>query len=236
MTAHECLTTLRRRWYVLALVMLCMIGGLWTVNRRPITYQGCDGLYLATPQLPLGTNTYAEISPSLAMATGMVVQTMTSQPMRQKLQSQGLVTDYEVTETNTGEIRFPAYTQPTVQICSSSRDPRLVISTTEIVTVQFQAVLRQMQASQDVPPKSSITATVLSQAIPLPILGRPSQAYIGVVLLGIVGGVALTLWSDPLLVRWSHRRTGLRRTNKIADGLKRQDGPVGRVETEPYHG
>lgn len=213
MTAHECLVRLRRRWYVLALVMLCAMSGVWAIHDRPIAYQGCNSLYVAAPRLSSNANTYTYISPSLAMATGMVTQTMMSQPMQQKLQLEGATAGYEVMETNTGDIEFPAYTRPTVQICSSSSAPQAVLRTTALVTKNFRTVLYQMQAAQHVPSKSFITVITLAQTIPLPVLGRPSQADVGMLLVGLISGVALTLWSDSLLMRWNNGRAKRRRSS-----------------------
>ena len=46
MTAQEWVGKLCRRWYVLAAVLLCTMGGLWAVHGRSITYRGCDELFL----------------------------------------------------------------------------------------------------------------------------------------------------------------------------------------------
>jgi hypothetical protein len=204
MTAHECLMKLRRRWYVLALVILCTLGGLWGIKARSITYQGCYALYLAAPPLSHFTNSYTDNNPSLAMTTAMVTNTLTSQPMRQKLQSDGAANDYQVLQTNTGSVQFPTYTQSTLQVCSSSSSPEAVLKTTRVVTQELRIVLHQMQAKLHVPTRSFITAVTLSKTFPLPVLGRSLQAYFGVVLLGLISGLALSLWSDPLLSRLDH--------------------------------
>ena len=75
------------------------------------------------------------------------------------------------------------------------------------MTTDLRAVLRQMQIERHVPPESSITVVSIAPAFPDPIFGRPSLAYLGVLLIGAVSGVALSLWSDPLLTRVSRRRS-----------------------------
>jgi hypothetical protein len=207
-TAQECLTRLRRRWYVLILVALCTLGALCAVYYRTITYQGCDSLYLAATRMKRGVNTYAYISPSIAMTTGMVAQTMMSQGMQERLESHGATEGYEVSETNTGDVEFPNYTQPTVEICSSSSDPLAVLRTTALATAEFKAVLYQMQAAEHASSKSLIATVTLTQAYPTAITGQPLQAYLGVVLLGMVCGVALALWIDPPLARRKDQRPG----------------------------
>ena len=158
------------------------------------------------PRRPSGGNVYLDDNPSLAVVTGMVTQTMMSQPMQQRIQARG-VTDYAVTQTNTGEIRFPTYTQPTMQVCATSATPQGTLSAVQLVTADIRSVLHQMQAAQHVPADSFITAVQLTPAVPVPIIGRPSLAYLGVLLIGAIGAVPLALWSDPWL-RYLHRRRG----------------------------
>ena len=142
------------------------------------------------------------------MVTGMVTQTMMSQPMRQRIQARG-VTDYAVTQTNTGEIRFPSYNQSTAQVCVTSATPQGTLSAVQLVTADLRSVLHQMQATQHVPTDSFIMAIQLTPAVPVPIIGRPSLAYLGVLLIGAIAAVPLALWSDPLLrYPLRTRRTG----------------------------
>jgi hypothetical protein len=202
MSALEFAAALRRRWYVLALAGLFTLVAILAVRERPISYQGCEELYFAAAST--GGNAYLEDYPSLAIVTGMVTQTMMSQPVQQQMQASG-VTDYTVTETNTGEIRFPNYTQPTMQVCATSATPVGMDSAAQLVTAHIRSVLRQMQAAQHAPAASFITAVQLSPAIPLPIVGRSHLAYLGVLLIGAVVAIPLTLWSDPLF-RYLHGR------------------------------
>jgi hypothetical protein len=202
MSTFEFAATLRRRWYVLAVAGLFTLVGMWAVHIRPISYQGCANLYLSG--LPWFGNVYVDGNPSLPMVTGMVTQTMMSQPMQQQIQASG-VTDYAVTETNTGEIRFPSYKQPTMQVCTTSATPQGTVSTTQLVTADIRAVLHRMQAGQHVPTDSFIGVIQLTPAVPVPVIGHPFMAYLGVLLIGVIAAVPLVLWSDPLF-RNLHRR------------------------------
>jgi len=203
MSAREFAAVLRRRWYVLALAGLFTLAGMWAVHARPISYQGCEDTYFAAAST--GGNALLENYPSLAGVTGMVTQTMMSQPMQQQMQAKG-VTDYAVTETNTGEVRFPQYTQPTMQVCTTSATPQGAVSAAQRVTTGIGSVLYQMQAAQHVPADSFITAVQLTPAVRVPITGRPSLAYLGVLLIGAVAAVPLALWSDPLFTYLRGRR------------------------------
>jgi hypothetical protein len=205
MTASECAATLRRRWYVLALAGLFTLLALLAVYRRPIAYQGCQGVYLATVSQPTDWNVYLNLNTSWAVVAGTITQAMTSQPLEQQIRSEG-VPGYTVTQTNTGQIRFPSYTQPTLQVCASLGSPQAVLDTTQRVTADLRAVLRRMQAGQGARKGSFITAFTLTPAVPAPVRGEPRQAYVGVVLIGALSGVALALKSDPLLSRRTFRR------------------------------
>ena len=73
MTAQEWVGKLCRRWYVLAAVLLCTMGGLWAVHGRSITYRGCDELFLSAPPLPWNRNVITGQNASVPMVAGMVV-------------------------------------------------------------------------------------------------------------------------------------------------------------------
>jgi hypothetical protein len=203
MSAREFAAVLRRRWYVLALAGLFTLVGMWAVHARPISYQGCEDIYFAAAST--GGNAFLEDYPSLAGVTGMVTQTMMSQPMRQHMEAKG-VTDYAVRQTNTGDVRFPNYTQPTMQVCATSARPQSTVSAARLVTTGIRSVLYQMQAAQHAQTDSFITAVQLTPAVPVPIIGRPSLAYLGVLLIGAVVTVPLVLWSDPLFTYLRCRR------------------------------
>ena len=103
MSAFEFAAVLRRRWYVLALAGLFTLVGMWAVHVRPISYQGCEGLYFSGT--PWVENVYLDGNPSLAVVAGMVTETMMSQPMQQRIRARSNA-DYAVAQTNTGEIRL----------------------------------------------------------------------------------------------------------------------------------
>ena len=203
MSAVEFAATLRRRWYVLALVGLCTLVAVFAVHKRSIVYVACQGFYVSGSALD--GNVYLDSNPSLPMVTGMVTQTVMSQPVQQKIHAAG-VTDYDVTQTNTGEIRFPAYTEPTLQVCASAATPQSVLAATRLVSADVHAELRQMQVAQHADPNSFLKIVSLFPAAPVPILGHNTLAYVGVLLFGAVAGIALTLWSDPWLTRRDRRR------------------------------
>ena len=121
-----------------------------------------------------------------------------SQPMQQRIHAGG-VTDYAVTQTNTGEIRFPSYDQPTLQVCATSATPRGTLSGVQLITTDIRWVLLEMPAAQHASTDSFIRIIQLTGAVPVPIIGRPSLAYLGVLLIGGITAASLALWSNSLL-------------------------------------
>jgi hypothetical protein len=113
---------------------------------------------------------------------------------------------YTVNQENTGSPETPAYTAPLLQICTTAAQPWTVVDTTNLVTKKFRAILNQVQAATNVTPPSMITASTLVPVAAGAGTGRPSQAYVGVLLIGIIGGFALTAWSDPVIDEWHRRR------------------------------
>ena len=146
MTAQEWAGKLARRWYVLAAVLLCTMGGLWAVHGRSITYRGCDELFLAGPPQPLNRNVITGQNASVPMTAGMVSAQLNSAPVRHQLQAAGVTSYYNVLMTNTGEVRFPAYTSPTLHICVSSTSPQAVLTATAAASRKFESLLYTMQA------------------------------------------------------------------------------------------
>ena len=202
MSAHELVAILRRRWYMLVLVGLCTMAAVWLVRGRPIPYYGCESLLVSAPGSAWKTN--PDFYGSLATVTGMITQTAISQPVQQRNLARGL-TGYTVEQTNTGDPRSPSYTEPTLQVCDTSSSPSGVLRATELVTGDLRAVLRQMQIDQHARADSFVTIVQLARTVPAPIVGRPKQAYLGVLLIGAVSGVSLVLWTDSLLARLSRK-------------------------------
>ena len=207
MTLRQLIGTLRRRWYVLAFAALCTAVGMGAVHKHSIVYQGCSALFVTAPQTHQAPNVYTSQQDSLDVTTGVVTRAVMSSAVQAQLRSEGFTATYNAEMTNTGSNENPAYDQPTLQICASSTNPSMAVRTTQGATGQFRTILHDRQVAQHVVPGSMISVTVIASPYPQPVLGRPSQALVGVALLGLVGGLALTLWSDPLLRRWQRRKT-----------------------------
>jgi len=198
-TAIEWLAALRRRWYVLVLVALCTGAASWAVHSRTIAYEGCEGLYISGPIQ--ATRAYLNGNLSMVDVTGIVTETVMSQSVQQRLWSSGVARDYSVALTNAGDPRFPSYTQPTVQICATSTSMQGALQSVDEVASEFRMILRQMQSEQHVPSSLLISAIAIIPPASAPVIGRPSQAELGVLLIGLMGGIALMLRTDRILRR-----------------------------------
>lgn len=204
------LAAARRRWYVLVAAALCTIAGVWAVHARAVSYQGCEVVKAVAPPRLQAPDMYG----ALTAVTAMVTEAMTSQQVRQRVRASG-ATGYTVTQSSIGDIRFPTYADelryqaamyPAALVCGTSHSPQGVREVTDLLTADFGRLLRQMQASQHVSLGASITSDRVTRPVPVPILGRPVAAYLGVALMGIVGGTALLLWTDRVLLRLSDGR------------------------------
>jgi hypothetical protein len=221
MTARGFTASLRRRWYVLAIVMLCTMAAVWAVHKRSITYQVCDAVFVTAPRTHTNPNVYTNENGALVATAGVVTDAVMSSAVQAQLRSEGLTADYDAAVINTGSNENPSYGEPTLQICSNSTSPTLALRTTAAVTAQFRTILYERQAAQHAAKDTLITATVIASPAPDPIYGRPSQAYIGVGFLGLIIGVALAVWSDQLLQRRRRRKTTISQQPRTTAGSHR---------------
>jgi capsular polysaccharide biosynthesis protein len=203
-TAVQWLAALRRRWYILVLAALCTGIVASAVHSRTISYQGCENLYLSEPSSSKDAFSYSNPlygNQSVVVTAAIVTQTMMSQPIQQQLGRSGVSSGYSVAMTDTGDPRFPTYTQPSVQICAPAASSQGTMQSIEILTNQFRVTLQKMQSKQNVLPSSSITATITTPPSSGPVMGRPSQALLGVLVTGLLLGIAVTVRSDQLIHR-----------------------------------
>ena len=206
MTPAQFITTLRRRWYVLAVAALCTALGMVAVHKHPVLYQACDALFVTAPPTNQTPNVYTSQQDSTAVMTGLITRAVMSSAVQAQVQAAGFTGTYDAEMTNTGSNENPSYGEPTLEVCATSKKPDMAVLTTGAATAQFRTILHDRQAAQHVGPDSMMSVSVIASGYAAPILGRPSQALAGVAILGLVSGLALTLWSDPLLKSWQYRR------------------------------
>lgn len=201
MSARELVVVVRRRWYVLAMVLLCTVVSAYVVHKRQISYEACDVLFVTAPPTHLNPNIYTNEAGSLDTMTGLVTRALMSSATQQQVRSAGVVGTYDAEMTNTGSNENPLFGEPSLQICSTATAPDMALRTTGAATRQYQAILRERQLEQNVPSKLLIGVSIVASPFAQPLYGRPSQALLGVGLIGLIAGFAVTLWSDPVLAR-----------------------------------
>jgi hypothetical protein len=217
---------LRRRWVVLAMAGVCTLAALGFVHDRVISYTGCNTVVLQPPAVAV-PNVLVNLNPSVAVVTAIAVAKISSPAMQEKLASMGVPPGYQITQENTGTPEVPAYAEPLLQICQDAVTPQAVIESITKIMAVFRTTLVQLQESEQVGPRLRVTASVVVPASALPVTGRPSQAYLAVLLIGLCGGLAAARWADPWLER---RRAGRQAgTRKAAGALWSSAGLLARA-------
>ena len=223
MTIWEWLTVLLRRWPVLVIGLLCTAVAVYLVHKRPIVYQSCGDVIMAPPKSHQHPNIYTNLQASLVDSTGLIATQLMSTQMQQHFRAQGLTADYQAQVHNTGTSETPSYGEPEMDVCSSSYDSAMALSTTEAVLKEFGAVLHQRQVAAHITPRYGAAAALIAGPGSLPVLGHPSQAYLGVAVIGFTCTVVIALWIDPFLRRRARRRRAARRAAARAQGGGQRD-------------
>jgi hypothetical protein len=216
MTIWEWLTALLRRWPVLVIGLLCTMAAVYLVHKRPVAYQSCASVILAAPKSPQFPNIYNDPHASLVDAAGVIATQLMSGQVQQQLRGDGATADYQAQVHNSGTTETPAYSEPEMDVCSSSYDSAMSLRTTDAVVKEFGTILRQRQLAAHIKPAFRVTDVVIASPGALPVLGRPSQAYLGVGVLGIILTLGAALWVDQLLRYRARRRKAARRARNMA--------------------
>lgn len=205
MTISEWLAIMTRRWPVLLIGLLCTASAVLLVHKRPIAYQACGNVLVTQPITVGNPNVYDNPQQPLVTATSVIAEQLMSDSVQQMLQAKGLTAAYQAQVVNTGTGQAPSYPEPLTSVCASSYNAELSQRTADAVVTQFGDILRARQVAAHITPASFLTDTVLAMPASVPVTGRPSQAYLGAVGIGLISTVAVALWTDQLLRR---RRKG----------------------------
>jgi hypothetical protein len=220
-TVWEWLAALLRRWPVVVIGLLCTVVAVWLVHKRPIAYEACGSVSVGAPRTKVNPNVYDNLDGSLVVATGLITQELMTQQVQQQVSAEGLTASYQAQVLNTGSTEVPSYSVPEMDMCASSYSPEMSLRTADAVIGEFGALLRAHQVAAHVPSRLFLTDRELAAPGSVPMLGRPSQAYLAVAVMGLIITVAGTLWIDQLLRRRAPRRRGRRRAGWSAGALAR---------------
>jgi hypothetical protein len=209
MTVSGFIIVLRRRWLVVALVLMCTVVALALVHKRPIDYQACASVALIAPKTPDFPNVYDNTQESLVATTGLVTEKVMSAATERQLAAQGMTASYDAEVLNTGTDASPTFTEPLTTVCSTSYNAIVAGNTTDGVVASFGSALHAIQVDAKVSPRDFVTDRLIVPTASLPILGRPSQALIGVALIGLTLAISLAMWTDTVIQRRSRRYQAL---------------------------
>jgi hypothetical protein len=202
MTVWQWLATLRLRWPVVVIGLICTAVAVLLVHKRPIAYQACASVAVVAPKTAVAPNVYYNQLNSLVVTTQLITDQVSTSQVQQRLSSEGLSASYQAQVLNTGTTEMPSYSVPEMNVCASSYSSEMSLRTTDAVVQEFGTILHTNQVAAHVPPGSFVTVTVIAAPASLPVTGRPSQAYLGVGAIGLLVTGASAVWAD----RWLRRR------------------------------
>jgi hypothetical protein len=206
-TIWEWLTAVLRRWPVLLAGMLCTICVVYAVHKRPVSFQACGSIIVGAPATPTSPNVYNNTEGSLVAATGLITDELQSATVQSKLQAEGATGTFQAQMHNTGTTETPAYSEPEMDVCATSIDPGVALRTSNAVLAEFATLLQDREAAAHVPAKYYLTEKILASPGSVPETGRPSQAYLAVLVLGMIVSAVAALWTDHYMRRrWRRRR------------------------------
>jgi hypothetical protein len=207
---REVLAALRRRWYVVVVVLLATALGGWHLKHAQPLYQGTSIVVLAPPEQVTAPNKLAAVTPSLAVAGLAVNMALLDQSQAAALRQAGVIGDYTITPRNSGTDETPQYYVPSELINVETADPTVALHSVTVLQTIYAQQLASWQTTQGVATESQITAQVLAPPGVQEVLGAHSRGLIGTALLGVGAAIVLPLWFDRY-IRPRPRRT--RRTS-----------------------
>lgn len=149
----DILGMLRRRWYVLVIGLLLVVGGVGAAYlKTPTSYQATGQLLLLLPPQATGsdgpTNPYLNLHPGLNTAAVLIASTMNTPELQRSVAEAGHTAEYD--------IALNPESGPLLVITTESADPQQAIGTRNEVIARLQAELERMQTEEDAPKRQFI--------------------------------------------------------------------------------
>ncbi|POX51678.1 hypothetical protein C3489_19610 [Streptomyces sp. Ru71] len=207
---------LLRRWYVVVAALLLTAAGAYQVVRPTPQYVGSAVVVLKPPVTRNQPNQLTNLQPPLALVSYAVVQQLQSPAGAKELKAAGVRGTYRLVPRNSGTSATPRYLIPSLQVQSQASGPDEAVTAVRGIIDVYTRHVEALQASQNVPGGSRITASVLTSPSAAQVQGTPSRGLAGTALLGVAGGIVGALWLDRYLM-------GRR---EDAPGRRRHAGPV----------
>jgi hypothetical protein len=200
------MVVLRRRWYVMAVVIFATAVAGYLVDHPKHAYQATAILVLDQPVQPGGQSSLGFPAQTLA-TTGVAMQfRMTSPDVLASMRAAGVVGDVAVQPRNSGTSETPQYEIPAEQLMVTTSNPVVAMNSLDIVVSTYTRQLRLMQDEAKVPARGRIVADSLVAPNVAPLLGTKSRGVIGVALIGLMALFLLPIWFDQYARRRRRRR------------------------------
>ncbi|MFK0016055.1 O-antigen ligase family protein [Streptomyces sp. NPDC091027] len=206
MSIREMGAVLRRRWYVLApVVLLSLLAALHLYRSVPVAYQSQSSVALldssAASQLPPSFgNPISNAGGALVVTADVLIRTLSGADAARDLHSLGVTDPYTV--------GFAANTSgPLLTLTVTGTDRGKVLEETNKLTDFAGEQLNALQAAAKVQPAYMVqTAPVVLPQTPVPQLKSRYQQVLGVLILGAAGGFVLSFVTDAALLARRRRR------------------------------
>lgn len=207
----EALAVLVRRWYVVLLCGLAVVGGLFlAVNEVPTQYQASGEVLLLLPPAATGkgtpSNPYLNLQPGLTTMATITASELNSKPVHREVVEAGYTSDYAIgVSPDTG---------PLLLVTVKDIDPEEAAATREEVVRRVTQQLDTLQQGLDVPETQRVYSRRSDSS-------RPAEAVPGAKIRAcavIGGGGLVATFLIVFLVDRIARRFRRRRTDEQPDG------------------
>jgi hypothetical protein len=192
----------RPRYAVLLVLGLAAVLG-WHVRTSPPSQEARVVVLFLAPSSPSAPNQYRLFRPDLAATADVVVRTVTDSPIRQQIESAGLLPSYDVIITNTGTQEEPQYAEPTLTVTAVSTNPSRALLTASRVTSLLERELYDRQRVMGADEDFLIVSRRIGAPVVRPIEGQPNRALAAIGLLGVGSAAFVGLLTDRLRNRIS---------------------------------
>lgn len=205
-----------RRWYIVLVGVLVLVGGAAAVIAYvPTVYQSSGQMVLLLPAGASGTekpvNPYINLQTGLTTAASLVSGAASTKDVEKEMKAQGTDAEYSVAVV-------PG-TGPLISVTAKDSDARLATATRDAIMTWIDIELQRIQEEVDVPRAQYISATRSSVSRTAEAL--PGSKLRALAALGAIVGLLtlfLTFGLDRLLLRRAARRPTLHQVSSDDPG------------------
>lgn len=220
MTTFDVARALLRCWSVVLLGALLTGVGLLAIKQHDGVYwTQVDVVFIAPPAAQEQNAIMPRATKGLIATAGLVERKVNegrTMPATSSaavtLVGRGVRDGWQVRLPNSGGQWTDNYDRPVLDVQVAGGSPDQVQATLKTVVGRINATLRDMQATDGVPPKGQITTQLAPTRVGVFFAGgQPMKAMAMTLLLGVVATVVAAVRADAMLTRYGERRSRLRR-------------------------